>query len=147
VQNAKPAWLSWIGAAGGVVAILGFLASVWMRSGEFPGLPARMTTVEKNQAEMGRRVDMITADITSMRRDMDNNQRRTEIHFSDITKSLSTMAGVMQDVRDQGMKAAGELSAVREKAVNAAILADDAAKAAMETKAKWDAEHQGSKPK
>jgi septation ring formation regulator EzrA len=105
-----------------------------------------MTTVEKNQAEMGRRVDMITADITSMRRDMDSNQRRTEDSFASITKTLASISGVVQDVRDQGMKAAGELSAVREKAVNAAILADDAAKAAMETKAKWDAEHQG-KPK
>lgn len=104
-----------------------------------------MTAVERNQQEMGRRIDMITADITSMRRDMDSNQRRTEDNFASITKSLASLSGVMQDVRDQGMKAASELAAVREKAVNAAIIADDAAKAAMEQRAKWDAEHQKGK--
>ncbi len=137
----RPAWLSWIGAGGGVVAILGFLASVWMRSGEFPGLPARVTAMERNQQEMGRRIDTMTSDINSMRRDMDSNQRRTEDNFNAITKSLASMSGVMQDVRDQGMKAASELSAVREKAVNAAIIADEASRIGMETKARWDAEH------
>lgn len=102
--------------------------------------------MERNQQEMGRRIDTMTSDINSMRRDMDSNQRRTEDNFNAITKSLASMSGVMQDVRDQGMKAASELSAVREKAVNAAIIADEASRIGMETKAKWEAEHQKKTP-
>lgn len=126
-------WLLYAAAGG---AVLSFLATVAARSGEIQGLPNRVTAIEKSQSEITRRVDTLTSDIGSMRRDMEADSKRTESSFLTLKASLAELTGVMRDLRDQGIKAQSDLAGIKEKAANAAVLADDAARAVTEAKAR-----------
>ena len=137
----------WVSIAAGLAVVLGFVATAIAKIGEFPGLPGRVAAIEHAQSEMNRRVDGIASDIKVLSRDREEDSRRTSQNFHDLTKTLSEMSGVLADVRSQGIGAQKDIAAAKEKAANAAVIADDAARSSMELRAKWDAEHQTKKDK
>lgn len=109
--------------------------------GKHAGLPQRMTAVEVSartladgQIEHGRRIDGLSTELGGLRKDLEASTRRSEGSFAEVMKQLAQISGTLSDVRDSARDNQRDISAVKEKAINAATLADEAMRAAMEGK-------------
>lgn len=120
--------------------ILGLLA-VASAIGKHSGLPDRVSHVEastkslsEGQIELGRRVDGLVSEMSGLRKDLEQTSRRSEVSMNDIVRQLAQISGTLNDVRDSARDNQREIVSVKEKAINAATLADEARSAAMKGK-------------
>lgn len=109
--------------------------------GKHAGLPQRMTAVEVSartladgQIEHGRRIDGLSTELGGLRKDLEASTRRSEGSFAEVMKQLAQISGTLNDVRESTRDNQREIVYVKEKANNAAVLADEAMRAAMEGK-------------
>lgn len=86
--------------------------------------------------ELGRRVDVMGNDLSSLRREVESGARRNEGSFSEVMKQLAQISGTLGDVRDSSRDNQRDVTALREKVVNALTVADEALHTAQEAKIK-----------
>ena len=105
------------------------------------GLPDRVTQIEsythklsEGQTELGRRVDLMGADLSGMRREFEASSRRLDVSFGEVLKQLAQISGTVSDVRESARDAGRATDALREKVTNALTIADEAIRTAQEAK-------------
>lgn len=109
--------------------------------GKHAGLPQRVSAVEvsartlaEGQIDHSRRIESLSSELLGLRKDLETANRRTEGSFAAVMEQLSKISGTLSDVRDSARDNQREITVVKEKANNAAVLADEAIRAAMEGK-------------
>jgi len=130
-----------LGWSAGVVGLALACVALAGEVGKHAGLPQRVSAVEvsartlaENQIDHGRRIDGLSAELGGLRKDLEASTRRSEGSFSEVMKQLAQISGTLSDVRDSARDNQRDIAAVKEKANNAAVLADEAIRAAMEGK-------------
>jgi len=109
--------------------------------GKHAGLPQRVSAVEVSartladgQIEHGRRIDGLSVELGGLRKDLEASTRRSEGSFAEVMKQLAQISGTLSDVRDSARDNQRDIAAVKEKAINASTLADEALHKVMEGK-------------
>lgn len=112
----------WIGtAATGVLA----LGAVFYKASLAIQIPDRVGRLESSQVEMAKRIDSLSADISTMRMSSEANARRTEDWQQRISTVMSEMSGSIRSLRDSAEIQARENIRTSEQVKNLQVITDE----------------------
>lgn len=128
-------WGMLIGVPSAVLCVIAILSS----AAAWPGIPGRVMRLEDASAAQNRKLEALQSDVTIIRRDAESASIRSQENFRDMASGIAKMTGILQDVRDQGRDNNAIALQAKEKAANAAVMADDANREIMRIAAEIEA--------
>lgn len=117
-----PKWSLIIGVPSAIMCIVAVLSS----AAAWPGIPGRVMRLEDASIAQNRKLEILQSDVTIIRRDAESSAMRSQESFRDMSSGIAKITGILQDVRDQVRDTSSTALQAKEKASNAAVIADDA---------------------